>query len=336
MAENMEIDGAGASIPNVPATLHINEADMTAISAGLDAIEPLPPADDASGYQRQIGHYLQEQAATLHGGRALTVQGVAALQHQAAAAAAGEAQGRVAPNLWPEEQQYQLYPQFQFQPQLQAQQQAQPHLQPEPPPVREQQQQHRAARRRREPHATVAPDAPRSFCARFRAASVGVNRRLPETREFRVRERGKPKSAYKVWMLATNAPPADQLVADDVHGFNFMGTFVSEEGHVDEIDPGLWTRLQEYIQAECEEGALVCEIQPQGGKRHFHVVGKRKVKTSDEWMVYHMATRVMIDNVKVYCLVEVAHGGSLYKSSGIRGLYAYLVKGMVALIVIFD
>ena len=34
-------------------------------------------------------------------------------------------------------------------------------------------------------------------------------------------------------------------------------------------------------------------------------------------MVYHMATRVMIDNVKVYCLVEVAHGGSLYKSSGI-------------------
>ena len=141
MAENMEIDGAGASIPNVPAALHINEADMTAISAGLDAIEPLPPADDASGYQRQIGHYLQEQAATLHGGRALTVQGVAALQHQAAAAAAGAAQGRVAPNLWPEEQQPQLYPQFQFQPQ-QAQQQPQPHLQPEPQPVREQQQQH--------------------------------------------------------------------------------------------------------------------------------------------------------------------------------------------------
>ena len=30
----------------------------------------------------------------------------------------------------------------------------------------------------------------------------------------------------------------------------------SEEGHVDEIDPGLWTRLQEYIQADVKKVRL--------------------------------------------------------------------------------
>ena len=34
-----------------------------------------------------------------------------------------------------------------------------------------------------------------------------------EVREFRVREHGKPESAYKVWMLTSNAPPADELMA---------------------------------------------------------------------------------------------------------------------------
>lgn len=137
-----------------------------------------------------------------------------------------------------------------------------------------------------------------------------------------------------VHILTTDTEPlrAPRKVGEGHKGHLFAATFVNPDDDINVSDPNLRDNIIEWSDDtdNCDQSILGQEIQPQGGKKHYHWIFKLRCLACLHWVMWLIAT-ALVKSSKTQCCLDLVHGGSLGQH-GFDGMASYAIKNFLTCI----